>query len=335
MVGGLSDRDHSAITLERSDLTGIRVQAVNDTPLARIHERDTELLVGLSLGPDLRVCLMSLKAQRQLLLIEIQSPRYLAVFVQARKRRRKFAKHVTVHALLRALSVESSRRFSEKETLACAVLQEHGQRPHPLWAAFLLLACHPMLSRLRGRIYSDHATDDELDQLVVTAFLEVITGYAAEDMRDRTFMRLRQMTHRMVFKRLRHEREAQERVQPALPSELSLYERICLSEHRHAPWPETSPSGPNHHERRAQLAFLKKYAGRTIMREKLDPMIATLVHGERLRQYVKRVHPNADGDAHQRLYELIKRRHSRGMRELRQLLADRREPARTERSRAR
>ena len=77
-----------------------------------------------------------------------------------------------------------------------------------MWASLLLGAFKPMLVRLRGRLVSDTVPGDELDQLVVTAFLAALTEVP---LMDRLPMRLRQRTERQVFAFLRKEREQRHR----------------------------------------------------------------------------------------------------------------------------
>lgn len=273
---------------------------------------------------------MNLRRQRSLLRQEIQATVHMAIFVQARARHRVLAKYETTTELLATLGSKSPRLIPEKEALVQVILAEHGSRPQPLWAALLVLACYPMLGRLRARIHGASTAGDECDQLIVSSFLEAVAACSTRPTRDRAFMRLRQVTHRLVFRELRRERRVRDRIRPTPPNELRMYEEICNDEHRCAPWPEMRPDGskqPSPVECKEQIAFLKSHAGEVLSREKLEPVIATLVHGERLRQYVERTHPLATGDEHQRLYQRIKRRHSRAMRELRKLFVEHRQAA--------
>lgn len=271
---------------------------------------------------------MNLKRQRCLLEREIQATSYTTIFVEAQARHEILAKYGSTIELSKVLGATSKKRFPEKEALMQVVLTEHGERPRPLWAALLVLACYPMLSRLRGRIHGDSMSGDECDQLVISSFLEVVATYSSRPSRDLAFARLRHLTSRMVFQRVHHEQRELDRVRPTPPDELQMYEEMCIAEHRSVRWPETSPYGRRHRssvERNEQVEFLERHAGEVLSDEKLAPVIATLVHGERLRQYVERTYPRASGDEHQRLYQRIKRRHSRAIGELRELFVQHRE----------
>jgi hypothetical protein len=68
----------------------------------------------------------------------------------------------------------------------------------------VLVAYYPMLSRLRRRLVSG-LPYEELDQIVVTAFLAAIRALSEREHRDRLTMRLRQRTEDQVFGLLRKE----------------------------------------------------------------------------------------------------------------------------------
>lgn len=274
---------------------------------------------------------MNLKRLRQFLRLEIQAEANKAWFVQMRSEKDMMAKFETPDELLKVLRSNARLQPPDREMLVREMLNAHGERPHSLWTALLVLVCYPMLSRLRGRIHGAQVDGDECDQLVVSSFLEVVALYATQPVRDRIFMRLRQRTHRLVFHHLKHERRVLERIRPTPPGELQMYEAICLEEHRSSPWPEMRPRHPKDRspiEREEQITFLECHARAVLSREKLEPVIATLVHGERLRQYVERTHPLVTGAEHQRLYQRIKRRHSRAIRELRELFTEHRHATR-------
>lgn len=268
---------------------------------------------------------MNLKRQRSLLTREIQAASYLAIFVQVKTHHPALDRYDTIEELLKTLC-SYSRLFTEKELLVQAILLEHGKRPQPLWTALLLLACYPMLSRLRRRLNRE-PMPGEYDQLIISSFLEVVADVSARPVRDRMFMRLRQATHRLVFRRMRHEQRVWERVRPVPMEELQMFEEKCLDEHRPVSWPEVRPRRrtlrtPD--EREEQREFLERHAAAVLAPEKLEPVMATLVHGEPLRRFVERTYPDAKGDEQRRLYQRIKRRHSRAMQELRKLFSQHR-----------
>src|SRR5262249_11854173 len=86
---------------------------------------------------------------------------------------------------------------------------EHRLSGETFWASVLLVVYYPMLSHLRRRLVSDAVPRDELDQVVVTAFLAALRELPVHERADRVAMRLRQRTARQVFAYLRKEREQQ------------------------------------------------------------------------------------------------------------------------------
>jgi hypothetical protein len=251
--------------------------------------------------------------------IELQAASNRVVFARARRRRPALAMHDSIVSMLMVLRDPSQRGMDDKETLTRAILAEHAHCPHRLWATLLLLACGPMLRRLRRRIQGETLTADDLDQLVVSTFLEVIAAFPLDHRNDRTFMYLRQMTQRRVFEQVRTERRNQEFVRVATAHELRVYEQLDRA------WPDMRPPGESDdaevYDDATQIAFLHARAGDALDTDKLEPVIATMVHGERLRAYVERAHPHVDAEERRRIYQRIKRNHSRLIGRLRMRLA--------------
>jgi hypothetical protein len=254
---------------------------------------------------------------------EIQSASQIAIFVQARAHHPVLARYGSVIELLEVVESTDSDLFLEKEQLIQFILTEHEERPQPLWAALLLLACFPMLITLSRRIQGQSRSADECKQVVFSSFLEIVSAYPS-DSDERVFMHLRQLTHRRVFKLVHKEKRTLKREPPTPPELLLLYEVRCLDEHRHAPWPAVRPGEePTVGEREEKLALLKAYASAVLSPDKQALVIATLVEGLQLRSYVKRMYPSVTGDEQRRLYQRIKRRHSRAVQELRERFTSR------------
>lgn len=128
-------------------------------------------------------------------------------FESARSRHAVLARQATVQALLDLMRDESPGRWSEREAVTRALVAEQQRNACGLWASLLLCAYYPMLSRLRHRIYGHAFDDDDLDQLVISGFLQVVADLDLDEVPDRTAMRLRQRTERRVFKTLRREQD--------------------------------------------------------------------------------------------------------------------------------
>jgi hypothetical protein len=265
---------------------------------------------------------MKLPSLRRRLEHDLERVPYIAVFRHAQERRAALAAYETANTVLAVLRDEAPHLFDEKERLIRALLTEHHASGHPLWTTVLLLAFYPMLCHLRARMYSDAAAGDELDQLVVTVFLEILADYPIERRRDRTFLHVRQRTHRQVFRRLRAERQAHERIKVAPAYEIAALALLITTEHMSGLWPGFLPEkhqAPEPAEQAAQIAFLRKHAG-ALVNDDVEAVIATLVHGEHLPVFVERRYPHATSAERQRIYQRIKRHHTRTMQRLRQHL---------------
>jgi hypothetical protein len=248
---------------------------------------------------------------------EVRSPEHAALFEEARGRHPVLARHHTVLSVLGALADERRSAYAEKEALTRALVAEHQRGEGSFWASVLLVAYYPMLSRLRHRIYGDALTGDDLDQLVLASFLSVVADFPLDRYRDRTALRLRQQTERRVFAAVRAEQREQELVQRAEPEDL---ERAAERS-----WPETRPEpggAPASPEEAADIVvFLVEHAGPMLDAESFELVTATLVCGRRIPRYLERAHPDLDPEERKRLYQRVKRRHSRLLRRLRPALA--------------
>jgi hypothetical protein len=132
------------------------------------------------------------------------SARHQRAFDAGRAKQRGIAAHADAASVLAMLDDEAEGTYPAREVLMKALIAEHRATRASVWASLLLGAFKPMLVRLRNRLVSDTVPGDELDQLVITAFLVSLTDVP---LTDRLPMRLRQRTERQVFAFLRKERE--------------------------------------------------------------------------------------------------------------------------------
>lgn len=247
---------------------------------------------------------------------EVRSSKHSACFADARRRHEAFRDHGGIASVLGVLSDDSHVRYDEKEALTRALIAEQQSRPSSFWAAVLLVAYYPMLSRLRHRIYGDALADDDLDQLVMTSFLAVVADYPLDAGLDRTPMRLRQRTERQVF-----------RVVCAEQDELLLFRSgppEDIEDEEHVRWPEVRPNGKpaprNPIDTADAVTLLVEHAGRLLDGETFDLVTATLICGRRITSYVDGALPDLDPGERRRVYQRIKRRHSRALARIRPAL---------------
>ena len=247
---------------------------------------------------------------------EVRSSKHTACFEEARQRHDALRNHDAIASVLGVLANDSSGRYAEREVLTMALLAEQRAHPSAFWAAVILVAYYPMLSRLRHRIYGHALASDDLDQLVVTSFLGVVADYPLDADLDRTAMRLRQRTERQVFRVVCAEQDDLQLFRSAPPEDLEDSEQ--------ARWPEVRPNGTpvprNPIDTADAVTMLVEHAGDLLDGETFDLVTATLICGRRITTYLDRWQPDLDPDDRRRVYQRIKRRHSRALARIRPAL---------------
>lgn len=252
---------------------------------------------------------------------EALSPRHVRRFEEARGREPALTGYRCIAAVLATLELDDSDAYSEKDALTRALIAEQQTAPCSLWASALLVAYYPMLSRLRHRIYDDVLAEADQDQLVVTSFLSVVAEFPLADNPDRITLRLRWMTQRLVFRWVRQELREQKVVMLAEPEHIDDLQEEARP-------PDCNPSSPGAPGRQAHL--IDKGAVRTLLvtrfgdvvdRGKLD-LVLTLIQEEPLNRRVARLYPDRSDEERMRIYERLKRRRKRTIKELREGLSD-------------
>lgn len=247
---------------------------------------------------------------------------------QAREKHPALAPYPTVHALRVRLDDFSEDVYAESEALTRALLTEAQESRHPFWTMVLQIAYHPMLCRLRSRIYGNAVPPDELDHMVSVSFLDAILEVPIDPKYDHLPLRLRQATQRKLFRYLRDEQRLKTNVQLAdhddirwMAEEYYVPEGDDPSSHKwECLWPATTP--PEHTEldledQQRQVALLVEYAGDSLTLEQLDALVATHVCGQRLVDHAMRVTRGQPPATRRRSYQRIRRSHSRAKEKLR------------------
>lgn len=269
---------------------------------------------------------MSLQSLRRALAREVRTPANVRLFEAEAPQHLVLAGHSTVMSVLSVLTDERAHRYTERDLLVRTVIDVHQRSPRPLWAAVLLVACLPMLERLRGRIVGNALSGPDLDQLVVTHFLEVVTSYALDRHFDRTFLRLRQQTEARAFAAVRDSRREQERVGAWDPEELELRIAEALAQGHNLGWPgrrarrvpNIDPTDAPHVE-----ALLRELGEGRVPADGLDLLVKTLAWGRRIRSIADEMYPGLEGAARRRAYDRIKRRHWLALDQLRDVILSR------------
>jgi hypothetical protein len=183
-----------------------------------------------------------------------------------------------------------------------------------------------MLVRLRGRIRGWALDSADLDQLVISTFIEVAHDFPLERRQDRTSMYLRQITQRRVFRIVRKE--------SALAAIMSFQSVANVDPANLPAW----PSPQSRHDMKAEpedvddseaVALLANRAS-SVAQDHINLVVATVVHGEPLRRHVARTFPQQDPVELDRTYQRLKRQRTRTFERLRPLFADLHSPDLTE-----
>jgi len=266
---------------------------------------------------------MDLRLLASALQSEVGARRHLPLFEELRSREPALVPFSTPLDAIDADPIDgaarSPERYAERDEVARSLIREQQRRPHPLFGAMLTLAYLPMLRRLRRRILGDAFAGDDLDQMVLHAFLETVAAIDLEAHPDRTSLRLRQATARRVFSQLR---ARQQEPTCALPDQLDRVEP--------RPWPEARPAGKDTRDlsvgdddRDERLALLRRYIERerSPRSDDVELLSRTLVRGECLAAQVERRFRHLPATERKKMYQRLKRRHSRALARLRSTLA--------------
>lgn len=243
---------------------------------------------------------------------EVCSRRNAAIWDQMGIRHPMLGRYTSVCEMLDVLADQNSGAALHKDILTQALLAEHKVRPHSFWTSVLTVAYAPMLIRLRYRIRGDAVSSDDLDQLVINTFLEVISGFPVQQ-RSRTYLQLRQMTQRQVFKAIRQEQQLQQQ-QSQLTELTRIIDDFELFEGTSDPYSEVEQ------EDLAQL--LLDLADDVDLPENLDLVIATVIKREKLDHYLERIGAHDGESDRRRVYERFKRRRTRTLNRLREALGE-------------
>ena len=140
----------------------------------------------------------------KLLRQNVKGPAYERLYQDARARHAVFGNYPDLQSLLAELAKASGDDYSERDAITLALLRERAAAHTSQWSSVLTVVYLPMLLRLRRQLVCAELPKDDLDQLVLEAFLTAIASYRPT-WRGRTPIRLTHMTRRRVFKVLKKE----------------------------------------------------------------------------------------------------------------------------------
>ncbi len=140
----------------------------------------------------------------KLLRQDVKGPVYERLYQDARTRHAVFAAYPDLRSLFVELAKDAGDDYSERDAITLALLRERAAGYASQWSSVLTVVYLPMLLRLRRQLVCAELPKDDLDQLVLEAFLTAIAAYRPT-WRGRTPIRLTHMTRRRVFKVLKKE----------------------------------------------------------------------------------------------------------------------------------
>jgi hypothetical protein len=244
---------------------------------------------------------------------EIALPGNTRLWATAQQRHPILNRVATIHTVLAILGDPGNKALRYKDILTRAVIAEHKRNPGAFWTAALLLAYSPMLNRLRGRIMGDAFSSDDLDQLVISAFLDVVKRFPLLQKRSRTFLHLRRMTEQRVFKKIRtrqkeiHDQQQLARLARRL-DELDLSGEI--------------KSEDSDVDREEMAELLLKIAGGKEPSANLELVINTVIYKRNLKERVYSTCGSDDPELKERIYQRIKRQRLRTLNRIKTIIGE-------------
>ena len=230
-----------------------------------------------------------------------------ASFERARDRRRELVPFAGILDVLEALEARSNTSDEQRHAIVAELVREHRATKSPVWSKALLVAFYPAMQALRARLALGSVGLEEIDQVIVTGFLNAVAALPEKALGHFAAFRICRRMERYVFRFLARERGF--RCLTTSPIEEDSY----VVPHVVGDGPD-----PTAYDRVALGFLLRRASKEGVSPSTLALIEATALEGTSLRTYVRQLEPG-DADARKRLYERLKRRRSRALRRLRAL----------------
>jgi hypothetical protein len=212
----------------------------------------------------------------------------------------------TADGILAALQPRGQGAEDRRDPIVRALVRQHRFGLSPVWAHLLLAAFTPMLLRIRTGLGRAAASANDLDQVVMHAFLEALESVPTQESVRSMAGVLRSETQFRALRMAARERSA-EQMLARLRDWAPLVSVVA------------EPAMGALDDEAAVAAWLRLATRDQISPRRLDVLVATVVGDEPLSVYVERT---VGGSAKERCaaYERVKRERQRTLREIRPLL---------------
>lgn len=248
----------------------------------------------------------SFRATFELLRREVAGLRAAKAFSEAKGRHEVLAGFDDIAAMLEVLGRPESA-IDQRDAITQALLKEQAKAKSTIWSSILMVAYHPMLSRLRHQLVCNELAKEDLDQLVLESFLCVTANYSPKGWQVAAPVRLRYYTRRRVFDLLKRQFAGCKWIERERQRVRQDFEAV----------PVAMTGGPPVSFRvEAVYAAIdeipSKEGGELVANTRLSPVS--------LRQYVSNL-GIADNGQREREYQRLKRKRSRAIRRFRNTIA--------------
>ncbi|MEI7894425.1 MAG: hypothetical protein WCI05_15130 [Myxococcales bacterium] len=219
--------------------------------------------------------------------VEKQARAHDSVYDAAREANPGLAPYPTLELACHELGRSLKQPSEARNAMILAFVAEQNRQPHALWQALLVRAFEPMLRRIRAGLRGE----EEADQRVLMAFLEVVNHLPPIHDFPKVSVYLRVATERTVFREVNEAR------------------REALLEPLEAACDVACPGDP-------EQMWIQWLDLRTALEaesnahEIAQVLRATLCEGESLQIYVARAYLEAGAIEHRRIYRRLQ--HQRG-----------------------
>lgn len=242
---------------------------------------------------------------------DLDSPANAALFDREKQKYSVLKRIDTVEELITIMRTRSGTYSLMRSRITRALIMEAQKSQSNFWNSLLLFLYFPMLTNLR-RFYQNKLVDnEELEQMIFDAFLEVVRDFPVYRYRNHIPKNLRMFVQRHILRNLRKITRDNERYR--------LLVAQAARDREFDPFLE-APSDVSRIDNDEAAELLLSVAAGYETRENLELFITTAINKEKLRRHSSVDSVSGSRDASERSYQRLKRRRTRTKARLRKLL---------------